>query len=67
VINAARRVTGSEIAFQVAPRRAGDPPVLVGDAKKAREVLGWKPHYPELDLIIESAWEWRQRNPNGYR
>ena len=66
VIDAARRVTGREIAFQVAPRRAGDPPALVGDSKKAREVRGWKPLYPELDLIIESAWHWRQRNPDGY-
>lgn len=66
VIEAARRVTGREIPVQGAPRRAGDPPKLVADAAKAREVLGWKPQYPELEKIIESAWNWHQLNPNGY-
>lgn len=67
VIEAARSVTGREILVQIAPRRAGDPPQLVGDSRKAREVLGWKPQFPELEKIIESAWKWHQENPQGYR
>jgi UDP-glucose 4-epimerase len=67
VIEAARRVTGREIPVQTAPRRAGDPPQLVSNAKRAREVLGWNPQYPELEKIIESAWKWHQENPGGYR
>ena len=66
VIDAARRVTGLPIEVKIAPRRAGDPPQLVGDSTKAREVLGWKPQYPELETIIESAWRWRVANPDGY-
>ena len=66
VIEAARRVTGKNIEMRIAPRRAGDPSRLVADAKKAREVLGWNPQFPEIEKIIESAWQWHQANPNGY-
>ncbi|MDQ3180015.1 MAG: UDP-glucose 4-epimerase GalE [Acidobacteriota bacterium] len=66
VIEAARRVTGKNIETRIAPRRAGDPSKLVADAKKAREVLGWNPQFPEIEKIIESAWQWHQANPNGY-
>ncbi len=66
VIDTARKVTGRDIPVEDAARRAGDPPQLVGDSRKAREVLGWKPQFPELEKIIESAWSWHQRHPNGY-
>ena len=58
VIEACRRVTGIDIQYKVTERRSGDPPVLVGSAKKAREVLGWKPKYTDLDEIIKTAWNW---------
>lgn len=67
VIDAARKVTGKNIEALDAPRRAGDPPQLVGDSAKAREVLGWDPQFPELEKIIESAWTWHQAHPNGYK
>lgn len=66
VIDTARKVTGKDVPFENAPRRAGDPPQLVGDSRKAREVLGWKPQFAELEEIIESAWAWHQAHPNGY-
>lgn len=66
VIDTARRVTGREIPVVEGPRRAGDPPQLVGDSSKAREVLGWKPAFPELEKIVESAWAWHHSHPNGY-
>jgi UDP-glucose 4-epimerase len=66
VIDTARKVTGRDVPFENAPRRAGDPPQLVGDSHKAREVLGWNPQFPELEKIIESAWAWHQAHPNGY-
>jgi UDP-glucose 4-epimerase len=66
VIDTARRVTGCDILAEDAPRRAGDPPQLVGDSQKAREVLGWKPQFAELEKIIESAWAWHQAHPDGY-
>ena len=66
IIETARRVTGKEITAETVERRAGDPSKLVADAAKAGEVLGWKPKFPELEKIIESAWNWHQKNPNGY-
>jgi UDP-glucose 4-epimerase len=66
VIDTAKKVTGRDIPIENAPRRAGDPPQLVGDSAKARDVLGWKPQFPELEAIIESAWKWHQQHPNGY-
>ena len=66
VIEAARKITGKNIEARVAPRRAGDPSKLVADARKAREVLGWKPKFPEIETIIESAWAWHEKNPKGY-
>lgn len=66
VIEAARRVTGKTIEAEIAPRRAGDPSRLVADAEKARAILGWKPQFPEIETIIESAWKWHEANPNGY-
>ena len=66
VIEAARKITGKNIEAKIAPRRAGDPSRLVADAKKAREILGWNPQFPEIEKIIESAWKWHEANPNGY-
>lgn len=58
VIEACKRVTGVDIPYQIVERREGDPAHLVGDATKAREVLGWQPKYTELDEIVRTAWEW---------
>lgn len=61
VIDTARRITGREIADRNASRRAGDPPVLVADAKKASEVLGWMPQHSDLAAIITDAWRWHSK------
>jgi UDP-glucose 4-epimerase len=66
VIAVARAVTGQPIAVVEQPRRAGDPAELVASSQKIRQELGWRPRYPELGQIIQSAWDWRQRNPEGY-
>lgn len=66
VIEAARKVTGLPIEAKMAPRRAGDPSKLIGDASKAKRVLGWQPRIPDLERIIESAWKWHKNNPSGY-
>ena len=58
VIEAARAVTGKRIAFDVSPRRPGDPPVLVADSSRAGSELGWKPAHASLESIIETAWRW---------
>ena len=60
VIDAAKTVTGRGLLAHVVPRRAGDPPVLVASAAKARKELGWQPRYPELNRILEHAWAWHK-------
>jgi UDP-glucose-4-epimerase GalE len=62
VIAACREVTGLPIQFQVVSRRAGDPAVLVGDARRSGEVLGWRPKIPDLGGIIRTAWSWMSRD-----
>lgn len=67
VIETARKVTGHPIPAEVAPRRAGDPAVLIASSEKAINELGWKPKYADLHTMIESAWNWFQKNPKGYQ
>jgi UDP-glucose 4-epimerase len=66
VINRARQVTGEEIQFTFAARRPGDPAVLVGSAEKVVRELGWKPEFNTLETILETAWKWHSRFPEGY-
>ncbi|BCJ94740.1 UDP-glucose 4-epimerase GalE [Anaerocolumna cellulosilytica] len=66
VIEAARKVTGSEIPAIVAPRRAGDPAKLIASSEKAKRILGWKPQFEDIEDIIASAWKWHQSHPNGF-
>lgn len=66
VIDVCRQVTGCEIREVIGPRRAGDPPELVADASLARRVLEWTPKYQKLRPIVETAWNWHRRHPQGY-
>ena len=61
VLETVRRVTGIDFPIAEAPRRPGDPPVLVADNSRIRSVLGWKPLHADLDYIVASAWRWEQR------
>lgn len=66
VIEVARRVTGHAIPARVSPRRAGDPAVLVASSDRARQELGWNPQHADLERIVQSAWNWFRRHPQGY-
>jgi UDP-glucose 4-epimerase len=66
VIRTVEEVTGLGVPTQDSPRRAGDPPVLIASAEEARRVLGWTRQFEELSEMVETAWEWRQRFPEGY-
>jgi UDP-glucose 4-epimerase len=67
VIETARKITGHPIPAKVGPRRPGDPPTLIASSERIRRDLGWQPQFPDLRSIIESAWNWHQRHPSGYR
>ena len=66
VIEAARQVTGRQIAVEIQGRRPGDPSHLVADSARARKVLGWQPQQPDLTAIIGSAWDWHSKHLQGY-
>jgi UDP-glucose 4-epimerase len=66
VVEAARTVTGHPIPAVEAPRRPGDAAILVADASRARTLLGWRPHVPDLHDIIADAWAWHREHPAGY-
>src|SRR3954471_24004847 len=66
VIDACRKVTGHEIPVVEKPRRPGDPPRLIAASDKIQRELGWHPQFQNLEAIIESAWRWHQKFPNGY-
>ena len=66
LIDVCRRITGKDIPVVEKPRRPGDPPRLIAASAKIKSELGWEPKFERLDAIIESAWKWHQRFPNGY-
>ena len=66
VVDAARGVTGIDIPAKIAPRRSGDPPILVASNQRARDLLGWRPRYDQIETILEHAWAWHRGHPRGY-
>ncbi len=61
VVSMARKVTGTNLSAEDAPRRPGDPPILVADSSKIRKALNWKPMHDDLEYIIKTAWEWERK------
>ncbi len=66
VIDTVQRVSGRKVPYRIAPRRPGDPAVLVAASERARHELGWRPQFDDLDTIVRSAFVWREAHPNGY-
>lgn len=62
IIAAAERVTGLKVPVATVARRAGDPAALIGDAARARSVLGWQPRHADIDAILGTAWRWLQQH-----
>ena len=65
VIAMVEAITGKTIAVKKAPRRPGDPAVLVAGAEKIKRELGWRPVYENLESIVRSAWNWHRRHNSG--
>ena len=66
VLNAIERVAGRTVPFTAGPRRAGDPGILYASSERIRRELGWRPRFEEIDVIVETAWRWRESHPQGY-
>ena len=66
IIETAKEVTKRDIPAKTAPRRSGDPAILIASADKAKEVLGWNPTRTSIHNIIQDAWNWHVTHPNGY-
>lgn len=67
ILRAIERVAGKPVPAIMAPRRAGDPPVLVASSKRFSAETGWQPKWRRLDDLVATAWNWRSRHPGGYR
>lgn len=66
VIDVVRKVTGRPIKVEDAPRRPGDPAVLVASSEKIKKELNWQPRMADLETIVSTAWKWHLSHPNGY-
>jgi len=67
VIETARKITGAPIPAVIRPQRQGDPAVLVADSALIKSELRWQPEFPDMESIIDSAWQWQQKHPHGYK
>jgi len=67
VIDTAARITGRPIPHVIKDRRPGDPAILIASSEKIRRELGWNPKYPQLEEIIQTAWDWHLAHPEGYK
>lgn len=66
IVDSVNRVTGRELIVQCGERRAGDPPALIADTTRARDLIEWNPTRSTMDEMIGSAWDWMQRHRHGY-
>jgi len=67
VLESVERVIGRKVPYTMGPRRPGDPGVLFASSDRIRRELGWVPQFEEIDVIVSTAFRWREAHPNGYR
>lgn len=61
IVSAVARISGKPVPISVMPRRVGDPPILVADARRARQLLGWMPLHSDIETIIATTLSWAKR------
>jgi UDP-glucose 4-epimerase len=66
IVAACEKITGKSIPVLEQPRRPGDPARLIASSERIHAELGWTPRFQSIETIIESAWAWHLRHPNGY-
>lgn len=65
LVNTFVEVTGAEVPYKIAPRRAGDLPSFFANADKALAELDWKTE-KSIEDMCRDTWNWQSKNPNGY-
>jgi UDP-glucose 4-epimerase len=58
ILTMLERFAGRSLISVAAPRRPGDPPILIADPRRAQAVLGWQPRLSDLETILSTAWNW---------
>jgi UDP-glucose 4-epimerase len=66
VVDAVERVSGRKVPVTAGRRRDGDPAVLYASSERIKNDLGWAPRYESIDVIVDTAWRWREAHPAGY-
>lgn len=66
VITMIKKVSGIDFPVAVVARRQGDPDAIYADSTKAKNELGWQPKFDNLEVIVQTAWQWHKTHPNGY-
>jgi len=66
VVQTVEEVTGRKLRVRVGARRKGDPAILVATHDRVVRELGWKPRFSSLHDIVQSAWDWKRKHPQGY-
>jgi UDP-glucose 4-epimerase len=61
IVDKVVEVTARMVPIEQHDRRAGDPPILVADSKKAQKELGLELKHSDLDTIIRTAWDWHKK------
>ena len=60
VINMVKKISGVDFKINEMPKRAGDPPMIYADNRKAKDLLGFNPKYSDLETIVKTAWGWHK-------
>ena len=65
VLDTVKRISNKDFIIKEVGRRPGDPAILVSQADKISDVLGWKPKYDDLELIIQTSYQWEKKLKTG--
>jgi UDP-glucose-4-epimerase GalE len=61
IVSAVERTSKLPVPVREMPRRPGDPPILVANARRSMDLLGWRPQYSSIETIVDTAWRWHCR------
>lgn len=65
ILDAVKRISRTNFKVIECKRRAGDPPALVASNNKIRKIMGWSPHYDDIDIIVKTALDWERKLKAG--